>query len=150
MHRKGWRKCLVPRSLSSPMMTGDIWMTFVLLWEQSFSPKEELVQSCSGENQLYYLTGNGYSSSRCVLCCGPASLKALKHFQEKHGSCNTASPCSLRCFLQQGFRQVRSNLDFQNECWKLEANRANVAFRHMSFDSHNILKISIFLYTNAD
>ena len=30
-------------------------MTFVILREQKFSPKEELVQSCSGENQLYYL-----------------------------------------------------------------------------------------------
>ena len=46
-------------------------------------------------------------------------------------------------FLQPGFRQVRSNLDFKTRGCKLEANRANVALRNMSLDSH-VFKIGTF------
>lgn len=52
-------------------------------------------------------------------------------------------------FLQPGFMQVRSNLDFQNRCWKLEANKANVALRNMLSDSH-IFKSRNFLIQNQD
>ena len=52
-------------------------------------------------------------------------------------------------FLQPGFMQVRSNLDFQNRCWKLEANKANVALRNMLSDSH-IFKSGTFLIQNQD
>ena len=46
-------------------------------------------------------------------------------------------------FLQPGFRQVRSNLDFKTRGCKLEANRANVALRNMLLDSH-VFKIGTF------
>lgn len=79
-------------------------------------------------------------------------LTTLKIFQEKKSPWYTVLPCRPQTFfLQLGLGQGRDNVDFQNGCCKLEANRANAALRHMLLDSQNILRITtLLLYTYQD
>ena len=84
----------------------------------------------------------------CCACGLTNLLEDLKAFpRETQFMLPSIHP--LRHFLQQRLSQVRSNLDFQNECCKPEANRVNV-FRDMLLNSHNVLKIRTYLYANED
>ena len=73
-------------------------MTFVILREQSFSPKEELVQSFSGENQLYYLEWKWAFLLQMSVVLWSDLLEDLKAFPGEISSCNAASLLRAQLF----------------------------------------------------